>query len=190
MERASRGEVKVPPDAIVEFVDSCKDAVTKQLNTLFNDVKGSLDTAYGSQNLDEFVVETFQNVEFRKKLAKINIKGEPVSALQRFANTVVNLLRQVVGKPTTPLTALESADPLIEYILSPSPESRDAEVLFMNSDPEGARNKLDGIPMWANIYNKGAGTDSRATWVGKVKEFLLDFITNSIKKSPLRLTLL
>ena len=32
MERASRGEVKVPPDAIVEFVDSCKDAVTKQLN--------------------------------------------------------------------------------------------------------------------------------------------------------------
>ena len=30
--------------------------MTKQLTKLFNDVKDSLDTAYGAQNVDEFVV--------------------------------------------------------------------------------------------------------------------------------------
>ena len=113
--------------------------VTKQLNTLFNDVKDKLGTAYGAQNLDEFVSETFSNPEFQKILARINVKGQPVTALQRFINTVVNLLRQVIGKPTTPLTALESADSLIEQIISPSPKFRDAPTLFMNSDAEGVR---------------------------------------------------
>ena len=32
MERASRGEVTLPPEAVLEFAKSCKDAVTVQLN--------------------------------------------------------------------------------------------------------------------------------------------------------------
>ena len=32
MERASRGEVDLPPEAVLDFADSCKDSVTTQLN--------------------------------------------------------------------------------------------------------------------------------------------------------------
>lgn len=42
--------------------------VTKQLTELFNDVKDSLDTAYGAESLDEFVAEAFSNPEFQAML--------------------------------------------------------------------------------------------------------------------------
>lgn len=32
MERASRGEVSIPPEAVLDFADSCRDSVTTQLN--------------------------------------------------------------------------------------------------------------------------------------------------------------
>ena len=32
MERASRGEVSIPPEAVFDFADSCRDSVTTQLN--------------------------------------------------------------------------------------------------------------------------------------------------------------
>ena len=32
MERASRGEVSIPPEAVLDFANDCKDSVTVQLN--------------------------------------------------------------------------------------------------------------------------------------------------------------
>ena len=32
MERASRGEVTIPPEAVLDFANDCKDSVTVQLN--------------------------------------------------------------------------------------------------------------------------------------------------------------
>ena len=32
MERASRGEVDLPPEAVLDFTKSCEEAVSKQLN--------------------------------------------------------------------------------------------------------------------------------------------------------------
>ena len=32
MERASRGEVSIPPEAVLDFANSCRDSVTTQLN--------------------------------------------------------------------------------------------------------------------------------------------------------------
>jgi len=119
--------------------------VTKQLTALFNNVKDKLDTAYGSQSLEEFVSETFSNPKFQQTLAKININGEPTSALQRFYNTVVNLLRQVMGKNTTPLTALDSASRDIEQIMAPAPEFRDAGKFLMSSDPDLANKTIKGM---------------------------------------------
>ena len=119
--------------------------VTKQLTTLFNNVKDKLDTAYGSQSLEEFVSEAFSNPKFQQTLAKININGEPTSALQRFYNTVVNLLRQVMGKNTTPLTALDSASRDIEQIMAPAPEFRDAGKFLMSSDPDLANKTIKGM---------------------------------------------
>jgi hypothetical protein len=86
--------------------------VTKQLNTLFNDIKDMLGTAYGSTNLDEFVSEAFTNPEFQKRLAGIHYKSE-VSGWQRFVNAVSNFIRTKLGMQTKNLdTALNASDVL------------------------------------------------------------------------------
>ena len=136
--------------------------LTKQLNTLFNNVKDSLDTAYGSQNLDESVAETFGNPEFQQKLAGINVKGEPISALRRFFNAVANFFRRKMGMQTKPVgSALNEADKLIEAILAPSPQTRDADILYNIQD---------------NIFGhiKGLHQGFKSPTDGKVKDGFLE----------------
>ena len=108
--------------------------LTKQLTELYNNVKDSLDTAYGAQSLDEFVAEAFSNPEFQQKLASINPKGEAITAWQRFTHAVRNFVRSLMGKDTKGMgTALDASDSLINAILSPAPNSRDAGSLFSAS---------------------------------------------------------
>jgi hypothetical protein len=105
--------------------------LTKQLRELYNDVKGSLDTAYGAESLDEFTAEAFSNESFRAKLNAINPKGEKITALQRFTNSVKNFFRKLIGlEPKRIETALDKTDQVIEAMLSPSPELRDAPILY------------------------------------------------------------
>jgi hypothetical protein len=120
--------------ATSHILDNKSHPVTKQLTQLYNDVKGWLDTAYGATSLDEFVAEAFSNPEFQAKLAAINPKGDKITAWQRFTNTVGNYLRSMVGMKVKPLgSALDVADNLIDSILSPSPTTRNAGLLYMNS---------------------------------------------------------
>tara|TARA_Y100000385_G_scaffold271010_1_gene310567 strand:+ start:1531 stop:8238 length:6708 start_codon:yes stop_codon:yes gene_type:complete len=108
--------------------------LTKQLNTLFNDVKDSLGTAYGAKNLDEFVSEAMSNPEFRAELAGINPDGSNINALQRFLGSVGNFLRRLVGMQTKDIESAQTrADALIDEILAPAPEFRDADTLAMSS---------------------------------------------------------
>ncbi len=108
--------------------------VTKQLTELYNNVKESLDTAYGAQSLDEFVAEAFSNPEFQQELASINPKGEAITALQRFMHAIRNFVRSLMGKGTKGMgTALDASDSLIDAILSPAPESRGAGSLYSAS---------------------------------------------------------
>lgn len=105
--------------------------LTKQLQQLFDDVKGSLDTAYGAESLDEFTAEAWSNESFRAKLNAINPKGEKITALQRFTNSVKNFFRKLIGlEPQRIETALDKADQVIEAMLSPTPELRDAPILY------------------------------------------------------------
>jgi hypothetical protein len=128
--------------------------LTKQLTKLFNDVKDSLDTAYGSQSVDEFVAEAFSNPEFQQTLGQINVKGEPISALQRFFNSVANVLRRAMGMQTKPVdSALNQTDQLIEAMLAPAPESRNAGKLYMQAMvPARAKALIDNMvkntPTW------------------------------------------
>ena len=93
-----------------------------------------MDTAYGAQSLDEFVAEAFSNPEFQQKLASINPKGEAITAWQRFTHAVRNFVRSLMGKDTKGMgTALDASDSLINAILSPAPNSRDAGSLFSAS---------------------------------------------------------
>lgn len=107
--------------AVHKILSNKNHPLTKQLTELFNNVKGSLDSAYGAKSLDEFVSEVFSNPEFQQKLATINPKGEPISALRRFLHAVSNYVRSALGMNTRGLgTALDTADMTIMQILSPT----------------------------------------------------------------------
>ena len=117
--------------ATSHILDNKSHPVTKQLNQLYQDVKDSLDTAYGATSLDEFVAEAFSNSEFQVKLHAINPKGGKISAWDRFANTISNFVRRLIGLPTRGVeTAADRATRLIDAILSPAPSNRDAGMLY------------------------------------------------------------
>jgi hypothetical protein len=105
--------------AVNQTLDNPGHPMTKQLQKLFDDVKDSLDTAYGAQDLKEFAAEAFSNSAFQRTLAGINPKGEKITAWQRFVNTVKNYLRSLINLPTKPIgSALDSADYMIEAIVN------------------------------------------------------------------------
>jgi hypothetical protein len=117
--------------ATSHVIDNKSHPVTKQLQNLFDDVKGLLDTAYGATDLDEFVAESMSNVQFREKLNSITPKGERITAWQRFSNIISNFARRLLGMETRPIeSAMDQATALIESILSPSPATRNAGVLY------------------------------------------------------------
>jgi len=111
----------------------------KQMNTLYNDTKDTLGTAYGAKNVQEFFAEGMGNESFRRELARIHSKGNPISALDRFVAIVKKLLNRVLGRGTYKAkTALSEFDSLADAIISPAPESRNAEILSMSATPDGA----------------------------------------------------
>ena len=117
--------------ATSHVIDNKSHPVTKQLTELYNNIKNSLDTAYGAQSLDEFVAEAFSNPEFQQQLSAINPKGEAITAWQRFTHAIRNFVRSLMGKGTKGMgTALDASDSMIDAILSPAPESRGAGSLY------------------------------------------------------------
>ena len=105
--------------------------VTKQLTKLFNDVKDDIDQYYGSQSVEEFVAEAFASAKFQAKLASMNPNGSPINVLQRFINSVTNLLRNIMGRDSKPIeSAKDNFDRIADALLAPSPDTRDAGALF------------------------------------------------------------
>ena len=163
--------------------------VTKQLTKLFNELKaqGALDSFYGAQNLDEFVAEVFGNPEFQQKLAntipKHNyiVDGVPVSALQRFFNTVSNFIRNILGMKTKPVgSALNQADQFIEAMLAPAPEFRNAEALPLNLKKIG-----DNINAMQQAFNDKFTPEFRA----KTKDKFLNIFDNDTTTKAVKGTL-
>jgi len=151
--------------------------LTKQLTELYNNVKGSLDTAYGAQSLDEFVAEAFSNPAFQAKLAAINPKGEPISAWQRFKTTVGNFIRRLMGMETkSPDSALNATDAMINEILSPAPESRSGDVLYAAALQGKGAKVLDAL---SESYHELPYIN--AEWKGRINEFFTGTAPNAIK---------
>lgn len=124
-------------------LDNKSSAFTKQLNNIYNDVKGRLGTAYGTQSLEEFVAEAYSNPEFRRELAGLTPKGEQISVLQKLKNTLRNFVRRLMGRPAvTEGTQLGEIDSLIESMLNPAPPSQDAEPFYLNSQRDGVMEML------------------------------------------------
>ena len=139
--------------ALSHILDNANHPITKQLTKIFNSVKPMLDTAYGAQSLQEFVAEAWGNVEFREKLSSMYPDGTPISAWQRFTNTVKNFIRSKLGMEHKSIeSAYDQTDRLMESIISPAPGMRTAGSLYMMaSNPSMASAFFNSM---GQAYNK------------------------------------
>jgi hypothetical protein len=120
--------------------------LTRQLQQLFDLIKDSLGTAYGSTSLDEFAAEAQSNPDFVGVLKSINPNGGKYTAWDRFVRAVSNFMRRLVGLDSKPLdSAYDQADRIIAAILSPAPEFRDAGALFASANAGTAGGVLDRL---------------------------------------------
>ena len=122
---------------------------TRQLQKLFDSVKGRLDTAYGATNLEEFVAEAFSNPEFQDKLAQMTAEGETISFFDKLKNIIRNIVRKLRGLPSENLeTAKDAVDSILADMISPAPETRDGAKLYAaaaQSTGPAAKNTLDSL---------------------------------------------
>ena len=160
--------------------------LTKQMEKLYKDSKPYLGTAYGTKNLNEFIAEAFSNPKFQQELAKINVKGEPISALERFYQAVTNYVRRLIGMETRPTgSALEAADAAIIGMLSPNITTRGG-AMYMKSTPEGVKEVLRSIGATQKAINDNV---SSKDFVKNAKDFVTDMsITTKVKKVFFKLT--
>ena len=120
-------------------LDNPNSQLARHLQQIFDDVKDTLDTAYGAENVQEFAAEAWSNKEFRAKLQGINPQGKKHSAWDKFSRAITNFLRKLVGMPSKPLeSALDEVDRIINALISPAPEYRNSGALHA---PSNAKNE-------------------------------------------------
>jgi hypothetical protein len=171
--------------ATSHVIDNKSHPVTKQLQKLFDDVKGLLDTAYGATDLDEFVAESMSNVQFQSKLRMLHPNGDKFSAWQRFSNTISNFARRLLGMEPKPIeSALDRANTLIGSILSPSPATRDAGVLYSVSTAPGVKNIMTNLgDIQKAIYKQSPRLESFGF---ELEEFISGTATETSKRLALQ----
>jgi hypothetical protein len=158
---------------------------TKQLEKLYKDVKPYLDTAYGAENLNEFIAEAFSNPVFQRKLASINPKGEDISALERFYRAVTNYVRRLIGMDTKPVgSALDEADAAIMAMLSPNMATSNDPVMNMVSTPDGVRKVLNDM----TDIQKRVSEGSKKSFLEGATDFLNGTANRTAKDFLLKLT--
>jgi hypothetical protein len=105
---------------------------TKELERLFEQAEPLLGTAYGAENVFEFVAEAYTNEQFRQELATIpaadkegQLMYEPMSILQKMQDIIARIFQRLgfkmVKRPERrTIKTLELVDPLISEIMAPS----------------------------------------------------------------------
>jgi hypothetical protein len=129
-----------------EVAKGDKSPSVKRLRELYNIAKETINDVYGATNLDEFISESQSNTQFRKTLNRIKKDGSKFTVLQRVLHELGNILRRIIGiksKPA-PTTILSEIDVLVDSILSPSPEYRDATPLNAEKFADDASNAIKG----------------------------------------------
>ena len=104
---------------------------TKRLQKIYDESKDQLSSYYGSQSLDEFLSEYMANSKFRNELAGMSTTTS-ASVLQDVQDWVRNMFRRLIGKPAKKRDTNTVLDELIDAVLAPAPEQRDAGKLLMS----------------------------------------------------------
>tara|TARA_B110000858_G_scaffold196195_1_gene254389 strand:- start:602 stop:3922 length:3321 start_codon:yes stop_codon:yes gene_type:complete len=164
-----------------------KSAFARDLKKLFKDLEGYLGSAYGAQNVDEFLSEAQSNAEFRSDLASINIKGEQVTALQRFRNIVNNYLSNILPSvfKSRNITALQEVDALVDGLLAPAPQYRNANQMAMMTTADGVK-KFAKETIQAT--QKSINAESRQQYGYNARDFLTEGFSKKAKNLLMKLT--
>jgi hypothetical protein len=117
----------------------------QRVSELFNKALPYMGSIQGSANLDEFAAESMSNHMFREEMARIHPNGNPMSTWQLFSNSVKNFLRRLIGLDPKAYGMLSEIDQVLDAILAPAPQFRDAGQLYMNSLPNGVSPIYRGV---------------------------------------------
>jgi hypothetical protein len=117
----------------------------QRVSELFNKALPYMGSIQGSANLDEFAAESMSNHMFREEMARIHPNGNPMSTWQLFSNSVKNFLRRLIGLDPKAYGMLSEIDQVLDAILAPAPQFRDAGQLYMNSLPNGVSSVYKGV---------------------------------------------
>jgi hypothetical protein len=117
----------------------------QRVSELFNKALPYMGSIQGSASLDEFAAESMSNPMFREEMARIHPNGNPMSTWQLFSNSVKNFLRRLIGLDPKAYGMLSEIDQVLDAILAPAPQFRDAGQLYMNSLPNGVSPIYRGV---------------------------------------------
>ena len=157
-----------------------KSSAGQQFNKLFNDVKEYLGTSYGATNADEFLAEAQSNQFFRAELAGINIKGEEVTALQRYFNIMNNVLsRYLPFVKSRNITLLQEVDSFVDGLLAPAPKYRNANQMAMMSTPDGVKKFMSTV---IDKTQKSVSKGSRKQWGYDARDMLNEGFSAKAKR--------
>jgi len=163
-----------------------KNGFAIQMKKLFKDLDGYLGSAYGAQNVDEFLSEAQSNPRFRSDLASINMKGEEVTALQRFFNIANNFLSKFLPfVKSRNITALQEVDALVDGLLAPAPKYRNANQMAMMSTVEGVKKFTKDT---VQATKKSIDAESRQQFKYGARDFLSEGFSKKSKNLLLKLT--
>jgi hypothetical protein len=128
---------------LFEIETNPQSATVKRLNKLYEDVKATYGEykPYGTTNLAEFVAEAYSNPEFQRDLARINPKGGPFSAWQKFQEIIAKFF----GFDRLGGTAQAEANRLIEAILAPGIAMRGLPNVPAYSTQDGVREVMGDL---------------------------------------------
>jgi hypothetical protein len=117
----------------------------QRVSELFNKALPYMGSIQGSASLDEFAAESMSNHMFREEMARIHPNGNPMSTWQLFSNSVKNFLRRLIGLDPKAYGMLSEIDQVLDAILAPAPQFRDAGQLYMNSTGNGVTSVYKGV---------------------------------------------
>ena len=110
-------------------LDNPSHPVTRQVTTLFNQMKKGTEGTYGAQDIQEFAAEAWSNDGFRNHLKQFKPTGEKLTGWER----LVNAVRQMLRLPPKTETALDAIDRMLNDIISPPPAERMGETMYAQS---------------------------------------------------------
>lgn len=157
-------------------------APVQAIERIFNEVRESLPSYYGSSSLLEFVAEAFSNPKFQQQLAQLQVKGKGENAFSQIKRAIARIARSIFNvqiknnaiEYREPISALDELELQIGSLLAPAPQYRNAEVLFnIANNPKQANKAMNSVLRNGPIFNEEGKT--------KYLAFMEDPIRNAVR---------